>query len=232
MLILNRIIKLENSRLTKVVLLWDRELGQQNRNTIKTWSGEVDNIFQKYNLGYLGQNIQLFPLRETINSLRNNMIANQCSNLKIKCREKTQLRTYIKFKNFDKKPPMLMKPLSYIQRKYLSKFNVSCLELKICTGRYINQPETDRICTADLSCQELRIVESECHFLLTCPAYDTLRHAWLARLEVPENFDQLNDTEKIDIAINNIENVKPTAQFIVDAFNLRSRLALLRTVQS
>ena len=154
------------------------------------------------------------------------MIIKQYSSLELKCREKRQLRTYIQFKKFNIKSAILQKPLSFVQRKYLSKFCLSCLELKICTGRYINQPESDRICTADRSCSEGGLVESECHFILTCPAYHLLRQTWLAKLKVPNNFEKLNDTEKLSIAINEIDNVKPTAQFIVDAFNLRSRILL------
>ena len=56
-----------------------------------------------------------------------------------------------------------------------------------------------------------------------------MRQTWLAKLKVPDNFEKLNDTEKLSIAINEIDNVKPTAQFIVDAFNLRSRILVFRT---
>ena len=51
-----------------------------------------------------------------------------------------------------------------------------------------------------------------------------LRQAWLARLEAPENFSQLGDIEKLNVAINDTKNVKVTAQFKVDAFSLRSRI--------
>ena len=224
----HRIVKMDNTRLTKKILLWDRALGQQNRN-INTWSGEIKDIFEQFNLGYLGENIELFHLNETIKTIRNNMSLKQQSSLEIRCREKRQLRTYIHLKKFNTKSAILQKPLSFVQRKYLSKLCVSCLELKICTGRYINQPESDRICTADRSCSEDRLVETECHFTLTCPAYHLLRQTWLARLKVPENFEELNDTEKLSIAVNEIENVKPTAQFIVEAFNLRSRILVART---
>ena len=219
----HRIMKMENKRLTKVVLLWDCEFNRHNRN-ISTWSSEIKEIMENYDLGYLGDNIQLFPLKETITTLKNKMLLKQRSSLELKCREKPQLRTYIQLKNFNIKPPIISRPLSFIQRKFLSKFMVSCLQLKICTGRYTNQPESDRICTVEQSCMDHRIVESECHFVLTCPAYHLLRQAWLARLEGPENFSQLGDIEKLNVAINDTKNVKATAQFIVDAFSLRSRI--------
>ena len=74
-------------------------------------------------------------------------------------------------------------------------------------------------------------METEFHLLLRCPAYHLLRQSWLSRLDLPENFTQLGDTEKLKVAINNIKNVKPTAQFIVDAFNLRSRILVLKGTQ-
>ena len=39
---------------------------------------------------------------------------------------------------------------------------------------------------------------------------------------------ELAETEQITIAINNLSNVKPTAQFIVEAFDLRSKLLFLK----
>ena len=39
---------------------------------------------------------------------------------------------------------------------------------------------------------------------------------------------ELAETEQITIAINNLSNVKPTAQFIVEAFDLRNKLLFLK----
>ena len=222
----HRILKMENSRLTKVVLLWDRELCSQN-NGINTWSGEIDTIFQNYNLGYFAENLNLFPLKEVIGTLRSNMKSSQNLDLETRC-GMPQLRTYIKFKDFYRKPSFLQKPLSFIQRKFLSKFCVSCLELQICTGRYMRLPEAERVCKVSDSCTAESLVESEFHFLLACPAYLDIRQAWLSKLDLPENFDQFTNDNKLRILINEINNVKPTAQFIVEAFNMRSRLLFLK----
>ena len=224
----HRIIKMDNSRLTKIVLLWDQELSAQN-NAITTWSSEIDNIFKNYNMGYFGENLELFPLKETIGTLKSNMKLKQTLDLKNRCNPMPQLRTYIKFKDFSIKPSILQKPLSFIQRKYLSKFCVSCLELKICTGRYLQQPEAERVCKISDECLTRSLVESECHFLLTCPAYDDIRQAWLSKLDLPENFHLQTDYEKLAFLINQVDNVKQTAQFIVDAFNMRSRILFIKS---
>ena len=54
-----------------------------------------------------------------------------------------------------------------------------------------------------------------------------LRHAWLDKLNLPQSFYSLEDTEKIHTLLNDVNYVKHTAQFIVDAFNLRSKLIYL-----
>ena len=46
---------------------------------------------------------------------------------------------------------------------------------------------------------------------------------------VPDKFSELAETEQITIAINYLSNVKPTAQFIMEAFNLRSKLLFLKS---
>ena len=223
----HRIIKMDNSRLTKAILLWDRELSSQN-NLITTWSSEISRIFDNFNLGYFGENIELFPLKETIGTLKSNMKLKQLADIEIKCRKMPQLRTYIKFKNFSSQPTILQKPLSFIQRKFLSKFCVSCLEIKICTGRYTRQPEPERVCKVSDHCSAQTLVETECHFLLSCPAYNDIRQTWLSKLDLPEGFGLLSDHEKLDAMINDINNVKQTAQFIIDAFNMRSRILFMK----
>ena len=118
--------------------------------------------------------------------------------------------------------------MSFIQRKKLNKFCLSCLELKIETGRYFHLPENERLCEIHESCLKQAIQENEFHFLLFCPAYSDIRTSWLNKLELPENFQQSPVEEQVSTLINDITNVKATAQFIVDAYNLRSRILYLK----
>ena len=103
----------------------------------------------------------------------------QINELKVKCAGKPQLRNYVTFKNFDDKPPFLIKPLSFIQRKLLCKLCTSCLEIRICTGRFQHLPEEERICTVSEDCIAGSLVETEGHFLLHCVEYMELRQEWL-----------------------------------------------------
>ncbi len=56
-------------------------------------------------------------------------------------------------------------------RKYLTCLRLGCHSLQIEVGRYKNIPREKRMCTL---CNSQNI-EDECHFLLTCPLYSTLR---------------------------------------------------------
>ena len=156
------------------------------------------------------------------------MKARQNAELRMRCADKPQLRHYIQFKTFDIKPPLLIKPLSFIQRKFLTRLCTSCLELRICTGRYQRMPEVDRICQVTEQCETDAEVETEFHFVLRCSGYTDIRQQWLKSLVLPVNFDQLPDAGKMAVLIN-LENVKLTAQFIVEAFNQRAKLLFLKS---
>ena len=49
---------------------------------------------------------------------------------------------------------------------------------------------------------------------------------WLSSLEKPENFDYLDNKQKLNIVLNISTNIKPTANFILSAFDIRSKLLL------
>ena len=47
---------------------------------------------------------------------------------------------------------------------------------------------------------------------------------WLSKIKTPENFCDLLTAEKLKVVLNWPENVKLTAQFLIDAFNKRSKI--------
>ena len=46
----------------------------------------------------------------------------------------------------------------------------------------------------------------------------------LSNIEKPENFDTLDNREKLDIVLNINSNIKLTANFILSAFDIRSKI--------
>ena len=47
---------------------------------------------------------------------------------------------------------------------------------------------------------------------------------WFSDLKIPEHFMTLEPPEKLKLVLNVSENVKSTAQFILNAFNVRSKI--------
>ena len=47
-------------------------------------------------------------------------------------------------------------------------------------------------------------------------------YQWLNYITLPDDFERLTDGEKLKIALNTPDNIRATAKFITDAFNLRS----------
>ena len=80
------------------------------------------------------------------------------------------------------------------------------------------------MCLVTATCRAQSMVENESHFLLQCSGYSHLRQLWFDKLNLPGNFHESTEIEQISILINTPEFVKSTAQFIIDAFDLRSKL--------
>ena len=51
----HRILKMENTRLTKVIMLWGEKFSEKHDNLF-TWSKEIKAIFENFNLGYFYDN--------------------------------------------------------------------------------------------------------------------------------------------------------------------------------
>ena len=73
-------------------------------------------------------------------------------------------------------------------------------------------------------CRDGQSIESEEHFIFFCPKYNNLRQAWLNQLNKSENFLNLESAEKFKIIFDQAENVKFTAQYIVNCYDLRSKI--------
>ena len=138
---------------------------------------------------------------------------------KTECEVKPKLRTFMLFKDFETLPPHIGKPLSFVERKTISKLRLGILPIRLETARYIRPilPENERVCYCNSG-----QIESECYVLFSCRIYDDLRHEWLNKLCIPDNFEQLSKQEKLKIVLNKPENVKQTAQYLIKVMDLRS----------
>ena len=68
-------------------------------------------------------------------------------------------------------------------------------------------------------------VENEDHFIFRCPAYDNLRNTLFETIEKPQNFNLMTLGDKLKILLDNPKNISPTANFIFNALDKRSKMS-------
>ena len=215
----NRIMCTPSNRLLYKVYMWDRNLNESKQ--INTWSAEIKSILNEHNLAHIFEQQQIFPLKQTIIKLKTSMFEKQHKILETECKNKPKLRTFMLFKDFKTLPPHVGKPLTFVERRAMSKLRLGILPLRLETARYLRPilPENERVCY----CNSGKI-ENEYYVLFECKMYNDLRRAWLNKLSIPENFDILPKNEKLKLVLNDPNNVRHTAQYTISIMDQRSLL--------
>ena len=208
--------------MAKTIFIWDKKLNTENQ--IQSWYSEVGTIFSQNEMQDIFESGNLFSLKQVIEKLHSSMLKRQQILSKTECQNSSKLRTFVKFKDFSNTPNYLTKPLTFIQRKFLAKIRLGCLEIRVETGRYARPrlPAESRLCQV---CENNdQKVEDEFHFIFECNKYDQERSFWLNKLKVPDNFITETQEKKLDLVLNDHSNVKLTAQFIINIFDIRSKI--------
>ena len=215
----SRLMKAPSNRLMKIVYAWDKHLNDVGQ--INSWSSEIKLILYDTNLQHVYDLQQMFQVKDVVKQLNTALFNTQQEWVENECKQKPKLRTFVKFKDFKTLPPHVFKQLPFIERKIISKARLGILPLRIETSRYIRPilPEEQRLCYCNMN-----EVESECHVLYNCVKYVTLRQLWLSKLEKPENFLTLPNEEKLKITFNVPNNIRCTAQYLIDLMDLRRLL--------
>ena len=215
----HRMVNLEDNRLTKKIFLWDKQLNDEGR--VNTWASEVKDILTRNNIPNL-YNQDIFCVKNAISDLRKSLLEKDQRNWQSLCQNLPKLRTFIKFKNFSNEPPHIYKPLTFMQRKQMSRFSLGVLKLRLETARYVwpKVPPEQRLC---LLCNNGE-VEDESHFLLACNRYDQARQILFEHIPDFDSFNILNNNDKLDFLVNNPMIVKQTSKFLTTAFDYRSTI--------
>ena len=188
---------------------------------ISTWSSEVKDILYTHNQSHIYDGKVLFPVKTIVAQIRSKIYDKQIEIVKTECNSKPKLRTFVTFKEYSYLPPHMGKPLSFIERKTISKLRLGILPLRIETARYLRPvvPENERLCYCKSGS-----IESEEHALFNCKMYENLRLNWLEQLNVPLNFNDLPTVDKLKLVLNSAENIRPTAKYVVSLMDLRRSL--------
>ena len=67
-------------------------------------------------------------------------------------------------------------------------------------------------------------IENENHFLFICHKYSDEKETWLQKMVISPNFNELPVVEKFKMVLNMPENVKYTGQFVINIFDIRSKV--------
>ena len=157
----NRLLLMDDSRLTKHVFNYDYESGQNN------WCTDVRDIFDKLNLTEYYENkrcIDMSLASDRMYSFYANSWPDKCTNV-------PKLRSYIKFKTCFKTEKYLTLNLNRNERSVMAQFRCGVLPLRVETGRFVGEQVTERLCKlCNRGC-----VEDETHFLLNCQCYTNIR---------------------------------------------------------
>ena len=92
----HRMLKMDESRLTKKVYLWDRSIN--NRNVVSSWTNEVKNTFYSCGLHLIFDDEIIFPLKLILDNIKAKFKIDQADYLKNECLQQSKLRTFNKFK--------------------------------------------------------------------------------------------------------------------------------------
>ena len=130
----HRILNMDDQRLTKRVMLWDRCQHMATMNL--SWSKEINLIFDQCGKGEVYSHGLTFHLKTILDTISQNFKKDQYDYLKTECANMSKLRTFLLFKQFGNTASHLTKPLTFLQRKTISKMRLGSLELRIESGRY------------------------------------------------------------------------------------------------
>ena len=174
-----------------------------------------------HGISQIYQQQSTFTVKSVVDNLKISMLRKQQQLVEQECRSKPKLRTFNTFKDFTSMPPHVGKPLSFIERKMLTRLRLGVLPLRIETARFVRPilPENQRICYCNSG-----EVESEYHLLFQCQKYSEQREAWFSKIDTPSNFLNFSVKEQLHIVLNEAKNVKHTAQYLVKVMDIRSLL--------
>ena len=175
----NRLITMDDSRLTKKLFMLDLEAGGKFTNFIGSICDDynIDDCFSQRNTLDL-KFIQGKAMESYVDDWRQNVLS------------KPKLRTYKHFKTSYGVEQYVLSHLPKSRRSLIAQLRLSILPIRIETGRFVCEKQEERLCKL---CDGTN-VEDENHVLLECPCYETIRTEFLGKIDqsIFANLDNFN----------------------------------------
>ena len=207
----NRLVAMENDRLTKRIFMWDKTVSKHN------WCSDVFKVMQETDNQLLFYNNEPVDV-DTAYSLLHEKTK---ENWSLEMCNAPKLRTYCTYKKEYETEPYVHCVVNRSCRSFLAQLRCGILPLKIETGRYQNIPTEFRLCEF---CNQ-NACETEPHFLFHCSFYEIFREILYTRvINIQPDFLTLPESDKLTVLMSK-DAVKHTAKFIQDAY-IKRRKAL------
>ena len=210
----DRLVNMDDSRLTKRVFLWDY-------NQPHGWCSDMKKIFSSIGLNNLYETISIngFSTRSLLSYAENKLKTDQFDKWNSDIINQPKLRTYVQIKNEYKCENYVSMNLSRSIRSYIAQIRCGVLPLHIETGRYRNLKVEERLCKV---C-DLQTVENELHFVFDCPAYSQLRLVYLNWIiKTYPNFLNMGQAERLKFMLTDKRVILKSGLFIQNCFLLRT----------
>ncbi len=210
----HRLVKMDPTRLTHRIFLWDLQQSDRYRDT---WCNEVRHIFSDCGIlnffnTDLTKTISSTYLVQKVSDSLNHKWKGQWAN---DLQQSPKLRTYRKFKQHVHQEEYLTKHLTIKQRSAIARFRCGSYPLAIELGRYRRPmtPLENRVCRV---CDE-GYVEDEQHYLVQCSKYADIRDKHFGPLMTDPDPDKL----KYILTTCNYRNL---ANYLIEAYEHRCEL--------
>ena len=204
----NRLVNMDDSRLTKSIFLWDYNQCKNN------WCQEMEQLCNDIEDNFFIQKITC-----NIDNYQQKCMEKWADTWRENLSTKPKLRTYKLFKNEYHTEDFVKYCYSRPKRSLLAQLRSGVLPLHIETGRFRNLKPEERLCSLCNSNE----IEDEVHFVCKCTALTDLREELYGQVENRiENFTDLNDNDKF-VHLVKLE-WRPLCSYIEKAWNVRTSL--------
>lgn len=197
----NRVIQMDDDRLTKKVFLWSY------RNN-STWCSQVKEILYKLDMCSYFDFIRICDLNE----FKSKLFKYYEDEWKLKTMSLPKLRTYVTFKQNVQLEPYVTMNITKQEQSLMAQFRCGILPLRVETGRYRNEPLPERCCVL---CEN-RSIEDEKHLIFNCKFYENNRNSFFHSVNLNKNLD-----ETVNLGIIMEKNQRQTAKYLNLIYSVR-----------
>lgn len=204
----NRLVSMNDARLTKQIFLWDHELSRNN------WSSDVKAVFEQLDIDPANY--------DQLNTVDLNIVSQKCFDYdQVLWRErslsKAKLRTYNSFKEYLCTEKYVKSNLNRKERSLIAQLRLGILPLKLETGRFEKLPLENRLCEF---CDSKEI-ENEVHFVFKCDLYKDLRQAFLAKIPLGGRLNTEDTNANFKLLFEQFP--RQLGKFIKTAYDMRRK---------